>query len=54
MNEKEQKIAEVIKILTQSDIVWGRYGSDTIADLAERIVNKLENKKENRLTSGWN
>lgn len=25
-----------------SDIVWGRYGGDTIAELAERIVSKLD------------
>ena len=39
MNEELQKRIEAI--LSQSDIVWERYGSDTIEKLAARIVNSL-------------
>jgi hypothetical protein len=38
---KEEKIEAVKRLLECSDIVWGRYGSDTIDELAERIVNRL-------------
>lgn len=41
-----EKCEKVANILEQSDIVWGRYGSDTITELAARIVNKLEEKEE--------
>lgn len=40
--EKNEKIEKISKILEQSDIVWGRYGADTIEKLAQRIVEKLE------------
>lgn len=40
MNEELKKKIE--SILSHSDIVWGRYGSDTISDLAERIVKEVE------------
>jgi hypothetical protein len=45
----QDKITKVVKILAQSDIVWGKYGYDTIQELAERIVKKLEEKEE----IGW-
>lgn len=42
----EEQIKKVTAILEQSDIVWGRYGSDTIEELAKRIVKKLETQEE--------
>ena len=45
----EEKITKVVKILKQSDIVWGKYGNDTIQELAERIVKNLEEKEDD----GW-
>ena len=38
----EEKIEAVKAILSQSDIVWPRYGCDNIEDLAKRIVAELE------------
>lgn len=40
---QESKTVEdkIIAILTNSDIVWTKYGGDTIEELAKRIVNKL-------------
>lgn len=40
MTNKE-KLAKIIVTLEHSDIVWGRYGSDTIEELAERILARL-------------
>ena len=37
----EEKIKKIVSILEQSDIVWGKYGSDTIEELAKRIVSRL-------------
>jgi hypothetical protein len=48
MNEELKKKIE--SILSSSDIVWGRYGSDTISKLAERIVKAVE---ENQETQVW-
>jgi len=42
MSEHDQKVKEVENILSCSDIVWSKYGGDTTAELAERIVSKLE------------
>jgi hypothetical protein len=39
--EKSANQARVEQILENSDIVWGRYGSDTIEELAEKIVKAL-------------
>jgi hypothetical protein len=41
MIEENQK--KVVAILEQSDIVWSRYGSDTIEELADKIVKRLNN-----------
>jgi hypothetical protein len=41
----QEKIEKTIAILESSDIVWGRYGADTIERLAERIVNATEEEK---------
>ena len=43
MNEELQKKIE--SILSRSDIVWGRYGSDTIEQLAARIVAVITTKE---------
>lgn len=40
----EQKLKTIESILEQSDIVWPRYGSDSIEDLAEKILLALEEK----------
>jgi hypothetical protein len=37
----EEKLKHIIAILESSDIVWTRYGSETIQELAERILNKV-------------
>lgn len=37
-------LEEIIKELENSDIIWGRYGSDTIEDLAVRILRIVEKK----------
>lgn len=42
----EEKILKVVTILEQSDIVWSKYGSDTIQQLAERIVKQLEQSND--------
>ena len=39
--EKSANQARVEQILEQSDIVWSRYGSETIEDLANKIVKAL-------------
>ncbi len=43
MNEELQK--QIENILSQSDIVWGKYGSDTVQNLAARILRAVEEKK---------
>lgn len=40
----EEKVDKVIEVLALSDIVWPRYGSETIEELARKIVSKLEEK----------
>jgi hypothetical protein len=42
----EQDLAKIIATLEQSDIVWPRYGSDTIEELAKRILRELEQKND--------
>lgn len=37
----EEKLAKIIATLEHSDIVWSRYGCDTIEELAERILARL-------------
>jgi hypothetical protein len=43
---RENKIKEIVQILDNSDIVWTRYGADTKESLAERILNKIEEKRD--------
>ena len=43
-NEELQKKIE--NILNSSDIVWPRYGSQTIEELAKQIVKKIEEVEE--------
>ena len=43
-NEELQKKIE--SILNSSDIVWPRYGSQTIEQLAKEIVKKIEEVEE--------
>jgi len=40
-SKKPANQARVEKILEHSDIVWSRYGSETIEELAEKIVKAL-------------
>ncbi len=46
--EQRERIADhakraiVEQILEYSDIVWSKYGSETIEELAEKIVNELK------------
>ena len=44
MTEELKKKIE--SILSSSDIVWGRFGLDTIPELAERIVKAVEENQE--------
>jgi hypothetical protein len=37
--ELDKNYEKVLAILNHSDIVWSRYGSDTTAELAARIVS---------------
>ena len=39
---KEEKLKQIISILESSDIIWTRYGSESIQELAEKILNKVE------------
>lgn len=41
----EEKVQKVIAILQYSDIVWPRYGSETVEELARKIVNRLEKEE---------
>ena len=43
--ENDEKIKKIMSVLEQSDIVWGRYGTDTIEKLAERILKKLQEEQ---------
>ena len=46
--EQRERIADhakraiVEQILEYSDIVWSKYGSETIEELAEKIVKKIK------------
>lgn len=44
---KSPQQSAIEQILSDSDIVWPRYGSDTIEALAQRIVDKLNKSKNN-------
>jgi len=46
----QDKIEIITQALFNSDIVWSRYGSDTILKLAERIVEKLDTADNNSLS----
>lgn len=50
--QEKQKIIE--NILGQSDIVWPKYGSDTIEKLAERITKKIETAEKEFDNNGEN
>jgi hypothetical protein len=41
-----EKIEAVVKILASSDIVWSKYGNDTIQELAERIIQKVNEEEK--------
>lgn len=41
-------IAEVASLLGHSDIIWPKYGSDTVEDLAERIVTLIRERERER------
>lgn len=49
----KQQIELVIKTLENSDIVWSRYGSDTIQELAERIMKALNKTGEKYMSDKW-
>ena len=38
---EEEKLAAIISILENSDSVWPKYGSDTIEEIAERILKRI-------------
>jgi hypothetical protein len=37
---------KILAILQDSDIVWPRYGSDTLVKLTERILRAVEKDRE--------
>lgn len=39
---KSPEQSAIEQILSDSDIVWSKYGSDTIEALAQRIVDRLK------------
>lgn len=39
-------IAKVIAVLESSDIVWSRYGTESVESLAAKIVKKLKEEEE--------
>ena len=39
MNDKQK----IIDILNYSDIVWTRYGSESVEELAEKILKAIKN-----------
>jgi len=39
---EEQKLTAIISILKSSDSVWPKYGSDSIEELAKRILDRLK------------
>lgn len=39
-------IAKVISVLECSDIVWSRYGTESVESLAAKIVKKLKEEEE--------
>ncbi len=43
--EDKQLIEEIVTELQNSDIVWPRYGSETIWQLAEKIAKRLVEKR---------
>lgn len=45
--KREKKIKLVERILGQSDIVWTKYGSETIEGLARKIVDAGEKEFDN-------
>jgi hypothetical protein len=42
--ENKQLIEEIVTQLCHSDIVWPRYGSETIWQLAQKIAERLVEK----------
>ena len=45
MNTEELQ-KKIKNVLSSSDIVWPRYGSQTIEELAKQIVKKIEQEIE--------
>jgi len=40
----KELLKKIENTLSQSDIVWGKYGSDTIEKLAARILSNIQSK----------
>lgn len=43
--DENEKILVIERILENSDIVWSRYGTETIEELAKRILNHLSQEQ---------
>lgn len=41
----EQLLSKIKSILSESDIVWPRYGSETVEELAKKILESIVDKE---------
>ena len=46
MDLREKQIKDVEDVLHYSDIVWSKYGTESIHELATKIIDKLNKPKE--------
>lgn len=44
--KRSEILLKIQNILSDSDIVWPRYGNDTTGELAIRILKKIEEKED--------
>jgi hypothetical protein len=49
----EEIFAAIKNILENSDIVWPRYGSQTIDQLAEKIACNIEEIERSKIDPEW-
>ena len=44
--QRQEKLKTIENVLNHSDIVWPKYGGESIPELAEKILKKLEVKAD--------
>ena len=49
----DETIAAIKQILSNSDIVWPKYSSATIDELAEKIATKVDMIERSRIDPEW-